>query len=410
MGGIAIASTSGILLAGRSRLAVGVIGGGIMGASIALHLAQAGADVTVFEKTAIASGATGKSFAWLNAFSDDSHYRDLRLQSLRAYHQLEAEMQLDITWGGSLLWKQQPEAAAALSERAQRLDRAGYRMSVLGPKEFSELAPNIAPGAFETAVYAGLDGHLDPVQVTNKFLDQARKYGARVLYPCEVTDLKFSGSRLTGVATTSGEYSLDRLVIAAGVDTPGLAAKIDYVAPLKHAPGILAHSVPLRPLIRTVNEHLPVSFKQTSSGSIVGTDSYYAPEIPAHRDILQGRQDFPGVELRNMHGRRILDRIATMLPGARGVGLQRLTLGFRPLPEDGFPIVGYIPGFDDVYIAVTHSGVTLAAIMGEIIRREILTDITLDAFAPYRPQRFLDQVAHSQAVDDKARLLAAVND
>ena len=78
MGGIAIASTPGILLAGRSRLAVGVIGGGIMGASIVLHLAQAGADVTLFEKTAIASGATGKSFAWLNAFSVDSHYRDIR--------------------------------------------------------------------------------------------------------------------------------------------------------------------------------------------------------------------------------------------------------------------------------------------------------------------------------------------
>jgi len=86
-----------------------------------------------------------------------------------------------------------------------------------------------------------------------------------------------------------------------------------------------------------------------------------------------------------------------MLPGARGVGLQGLTLGFRPLPEDGFPIVGYLPGSDDVYIAVTHSGVTLAAIMGETIRREILTDITLDTFAPYRPQRFIDRVTNSQA-------------
>ena len=365
-----------------------------MGASIALHLAQAGADVIVFEKTAIASGATSKSFAWLNAFSDDSHYRDLRLQSLRAYHQLQTQMQLDITWGGSLLWKHQPEAAAKLSERAQRLNQAGYRMNVLGPQEFSELVPNLAPGAFETAVYAGLDGHLDPVQVTNKFIDQARNFGARVLYPCEVTDLKFSGRRLTGVATTSGEYSLDRLVIAAGVDTPALTAKIDYVTPLKHAPGILAHSVPLRPLIRTVVEQLPVSFKQTSSGSIVGTDSYYAPEIPAHRDILLGPQDFPDAELRSMHGRRILDKIATMLPGARGVGLQGLTLGFRPLPEDGFPIVGYLPGSDDVYMAVTHSGVTLAPIMGETISREILTDVTLDAFAPYRPQRFMNARGH----------------
>jgi glycine/D-amino acid oxidase-like deaminating enzyme len=390
IGGIAVASTPGILLAARSHLKVGIVGGGIMGASIALHLAQAGADVTVFEKTAPASGATGKSFAWLNAFSDDAHYRDLRLQSLAAYHQLQAQMQLDITWGGSLLWKQEPEAAANLRERALRLDRAGYRMRVLGPEEFSILAPNLAPGAFEAAIYAGLDGHLDPVQVTNSFLDEARKYGARVLYPCEVTDLKFSGSRLTGVATTSGEYSLDRLVIAAGVDTPTLAAKADYVAPLNHSPGILSHSAPLPPLIRTVNEQVPVSFKQTSSGRIVGTDSSYAPETPVHRDILRGRQEFPNVELRSMHGRRILDRIATLLPGARGAPLQRLTLGFRPLPKDGFPIVGYIPGSDHVYIAVTHSGVTLAAIMGQLIRRELLDGLPSAAFAPYRPQRFSD--------------------
>ena len=109
-----------------------------------------------------------------------------------------------------------------------------------------------------------------------------------------------------------------------------------------------------------------------------------------HRDILLGRQEFPNAELRSMHGRRILDRIATLLPGARGAPLQRLTLGFRPLPKDGFPIVGYIPGSDHVYIAVTHSGVTLAAIMGQLIRREILDGLPSAAFAPYRPQRFSD--------------------
>ena len=135
---------------------------------------------------------------------------------------------------------------------------------------------------------------------------------------------------------------------------------------------------------------VPVSFKQTSSGRIVGTDSSYAPETPVHRDILLGRQEFPNAELRSMHGRRILDRIATLLPGARGAPLQRLTLGFRPLPKDGFPIVGYIPGSDHVYIAVTHSGVTLAAIMGQLIRREILDGLPSAAFAPYRPQRFSD--------------------
>jgi glycine/D-amino acid oxidase-like deaminating enzyme len=233
-----------------------------------------------------------------------------------------------------------------------------------------------------------LDGHLDPVHVTQKFLDEARMHGARILYPSEVTELAYSGNRLTGVSTTNGKYAVDRLVIAGGVDTPSVAALVDYVTPLKHAPGILAHSTPLQGLTRIVNEGPTVHFKQMSNGRIVGADSTYAPDIPAHHDILRERQDFPDEAMRVMHGRRILDKITAVLPGARSAKLERLTLGFRPMPEDGFPIVGFVPGSSDVYVAVMHSGVTLAPIMGQYISREILDDVSVDSLAPYRPSRF----------------------
>ena len=82
LGSVAIAAAPGISLAQSSRLSVGVVGGGIVGASVALHLAQAGASVTVFEKASPSSGATSKSFAWLNAGSENSDYRELRLRSL----------------------------------------------------------------------------------------------------------------------------------------------------------------------------------------------------------------------------------------------------------------------------------------------------------------------------------------
>ena len=59
---------------------VGVVGAGIVGASIAYHLAEAGAQVSIFERTGVAAGATRNSFAWVNAFVDDLHYRDLRLK------------------------------------------------------------------------------------------------------------------------------------------------------------------------------------------------------------------------------------------------------------------------------------------------------------------------------------------
>ena len=390
MGSVAIATTPGISIAQSSKLSVGVVGGGIVGASVALHLAQAGASVTVFEKTAPASGATSKSFAWLNAGSDDPHYRDLRIQSLSAYHELDRQLQLDITWGGYLSWESDPAAAAKMRTAALEFNRSGYPMKFLNAEDFAAIAPNLTPGSFETAVYAGMDGHLDPVSVTTRFLDQARKYGARILHPCDVTELELSGDRLTGVVTTQGNFALDRLVIAGGVDTPAIAAKVGYVAPLKHSPGILAHSAPLPRDIRTVIYGSDIHFKQMPNGRIVAADSTYAPETAVHSNILRERLDFPDEETRLMHGRRILEKVPTVLPSARNAKLDRLTLGFRPLPEDEYPIVGFIPGTADVYIAVMHSGVTLAPIMGRMIKREILDDVSVDSLAPYRPGRFAD--------------------
>ena len=76
------------------------------------------------------------------------------------------------------------------------------------------------------------------------------------------------------------------------------------------------------------------------------------------------------------------------MQGARDAELDRLTLGFRPMPSDGLPIVGYVPGSAHIYLAVMHSGVTLAPIMGRLISRELLSDDGTDALRPYRPERF----------------------
>jgi glycine/D-amino acid oxidase-like deaminating enzyme len=404
MGSVAIATVPRISVAKSTNLSVGVVGGGIVGASIALHLAQSGASVTVFERTLPASGATGNSFAWLNAGADNPHYRELRIQSLSAYHEIDKKLQLDITWGGYLAWKSEPGAAAELRAIALAVNRTEYPMRMLNAEGFAMVAPNLTPGPFETAVYAGMDGHLDPVHVTHMFLNQARKYGAQVLYPCEVTGLELSGDRLTGVSTTQGKFVLDRLVIAGGVDTPSITTKVDYVAPLKHSPGILAHSAPMAPSVRTVNYGEDVHFKQMSNGRIVAGDSTYAPDTPVHREILRERRDFPDEETRNTHGSRIIDKVAMVLPSARGAKLERLTLGFRPMPEDGYPIVGFVPDSSDVYVAVMHSGVTLAPIMGRMISREIFEDNSVEKLDRYRPERFsgstsnLDVVAEGTSI------------
>lgn len=149
------------LLAGPRPLRVIVVGGGIVGASIALHLAEGGARVTLLEKRGPAKGATEKSFAWLNTYHTDAHYRALRLKSLLAYRELDAPLQLGITWGGYLNWTDNTSEADSLREYAQLVAGTTCAWRALSAVELARLSPAIAPGPVSAAYFSMIDGHLE---------------------------------------------------------------------------------------------------------------------------------------------------------------------------------------------------------------------------------------------------------
>jgi glycine/D-amino acid oxidase-like deaminating enzyme len=355
-----------------------------------MHLARSGAHVLLFEKIGPAQGATQNSFAWVNAFAEDAHYRELRLESLKAYHELDRTLSLNIVWGGYLKWASSVAEADLVQVNARQLAGTAYATRRMTAEEITTLDPAVTTGPITEAIYSSIDGHLDPVQVTLRFLDDAARAGARILYPCELTALDLRAGRLRGVITTQGRFALDRLVVAAGVDTPRILAMAHFPLTLKHAPGILAHSAPLPALTRLVHDApSDVEFKQMADGSVVGTDGRNPPDTPEHREIRAHAMTFPSAELRTYHGNRILNRIARFLPAAQAVPLDRLTLGFRPMPIDEFPVIGALPTAQDIHVAVTHSGVTLAPIIGRLTAEEVLQGSRVDWFAPYRPERFV---------------------
>lgn len=375
--------------AAAARLRVGVVGGGIVGASIALHLARAGAAVWLFEKGAPARGATRNSFAWVNAFVDDPHYRSLRLESIAGYHALDGALSLGMVWGGYLNWASDATEVASVRATALQLEGSAYPVQAVQAQQIAQLDPHLAIGPLSTAIYSSIDAHLDPVEVTRRLLAAATAAGAKVLYPCELTALDLEGGRLRAVRTTQGSFALDRLVVAAGVDTPRLLAMAGSALALRHAPGILAHSASVEPLTRLVHDAPGgLEFKQMANGSVVGTDAPSPPDIPAHHEIRTHAVEFPTDELRRWHGERIIGKIAKFLPGMQGAPLERLTLGFRPMPADGLPVMGSLPTCPTIHVAVTHSGVTLAPIVGRLTAEEVLSGSRTELFAPYRPERF----------------------
>lgn len=365
----------GLALARRSRVAIA--GGGIMGSSIAYHLAKRGAEVVLLEKEGPAAGATGKSFAWINAGYNKQprHYNDLNRLSMLGYRHLEKELKgaLKVQWGGNIRWSGDPELSRALRDSVHSHQQWGYAIRMLEEKEFHELEPNVQPGPVLAASFSELEGSIDPEQANRVLLEKAREAGARVEYPCEVTDLDMRWGRLRGIKTTCGEFGADVLVVTSGVDTPRLAEKAGIKVPLVDAPGILAHTKPISSrLIRRVVRGPDAEMKQKLDGRIVTGSGRRLRVRQATRE----------------DGERALAKAAAFLPQLKGAELERVTLGWRPLPQDGHPIVGFSGCCPDVYVAVMHSGVTLSPIMGRLAALEILDDVRVELLDHYRVSRF----------------------
>jgi glycine/D-amino acid oxidase-like deaminating enzyme len=274
-----------------------------------------------------------------------------------------------------------------MKAEALEFSQAGYDAQIIDTARLSELAPHVQLGDFHVATFNSMDGHIDPVATTRRIIEVAARTGVEAVYPCTVEGLRFENQRLVGVATSKGHYDVDRLVVAGGVDSPVLLAEAGYTLPMIHAPGILMHSGQTEAVLQRVVESPNTYFKQYRDGRIVGNDGYYAPNIPEHAAILAGPTEMPR-EIQEMHGKRIFEAIKTKLPPAAKASYSHLTLGYRPMPGDRMPTVGPVPGNPDVYVAVMHSGVTLAPIMSQYIARELMYGDTISELAPYRPDRF----------------------
>lgn len=88
------------------------------------------------------------------------------------------------------------------------------------------------------------------------------------------------------------------------------------------------------------------------------------------------------------NGEAFLKKMSAVLPQLSNARIEKVTLGFRPLPKDSHPIVGFPEGRRDIYITVMHSGITLGPLVGRLAATEILDAVRVDPLAPYRLERF----------------------
>ncbi len=372
------------------KLRIVVVGAGIVGASIAYHLSRRkDVAVTVLERDELCAGASGHSFAWLNSFGKDPvsyHHFNRRSMDIWDRFARRLGMDLDLHWGGELRWESTPERAGALQQRIKQLQAWGYPIRIISSDEIRELEPGLSPGPVTTASFSEIDGRVDPLKVIEACLQRACESGTVVHTQTPVTELCLDGGgKIEAVSTPSGEISCDVVVLANGTAVTELAATAGVHIPQQYSPGVVIRTDPQPPILHNVSVlHLPpidkdrheIHLRQSADGTLA---------------IGQGSQESVDRDDSQEHADVLLSRAIHYLPALAGARAIPTPVGYRPMPIDELPVLGFCDAAPNLYIALMHSGVTLAPLVGELGTIEIVDGARVEMLAPYRPERFISK-------------------
>lgn len=371
---------------------VAVIGAGIMGAAIAFRLARRGVSVALFDASQPGHGASSHSFAWINAGAKEPiGYHNLNRRSLEMWPRFAAEIgdhgdpdSIGLRWGGKVSWESGPAAAEGLAARVRQLQSWGYPTRLIDADELKRLEPSLDIGPVVAAEYSPNEGQVEPQMVVDACLRRLLESGCEIHANTEVHGFERSGDgRVRSLAAASGSRDVDAVVIAAGAATTRLAALANVNVPQAQSPGVVIRTNPLPPLLQNV----PVVYAPPLDD---GRREIHLRQCADGRMMIgEGDQESLAEDDTQAHADDLLSRACRYLPGLAGAQAVPVPVGWRPMPLDGYPVMGFTSEAPNLYVALTHSGVTLAPALSQLAAQEICGGIPADAvLGPYRPQRF----------------------
>jgi sarcosine oxidase subunit beta len=328
-----------------------IIGGGVVGCSIAYHLARRGQrDVVVLERESVGSGTTSKAAGGIRAqFPTETEVR-FSLEAIKVFERFEEEFGVDIGYRkiGYLFLISDQDDLGGFRERMAMQRRLGVDVREIPPAEARAIVPALHVDDLIAAVWGPNDAMAGPAEVTNGFARRARELGARIVEGVDVTGITVERGRATGVVTTDGAISAPLVINAAG---PAGAAvgrlagvqlavqprrrHIFYTEPFPDIPG----PVPL-----TTDRASGFYFRKEMEQLLLSPG-----------DVEDIGEDFT-VPVDRARIDETVEKALHRIPVVEKARIAGGWAGLRPLTPDDHAIIGWAPGVDGFFVAVGFGG------------------------------------------------------
>ena len=356
-----------------------IIGGGIIGCSIAYHLAKNGEkDVVLLERAALTEGATWHAAGLVGQLRSSRNTTRMLQRSVAMYDGLEAETGLSCDWKkvGSLRLaasKDRMLEARRLATMARSFD---LEMNIITPKEAKALFPYIETSGLEGAAFIPSDGHVDPAGLCQSVAAGARLYGAKLKQGVKVLDFTLRKGRIAEVITSDGIYEAETVTLAAGMWSRELGAKIGLRIPacaVEHQ-YIVTEPIPGFPDgLPTLRDPDRLVYYKPDAGGRLVIGGYEDDTLPF------GDRGIPGEFVRQLlpdnleRFAPLAEKAAEVTPIVNEVGIRQVINGPIPYSADGDFVMGPVPGFSNLMLATGFLyGIAAGGGAGEMIAEWLL--------------------------------------
>lgn len=367
-----------------------ILGAGVMGASIAFHLAKRKAGrIAILDKDHVGRGGSGRSSALIRMHYSHPPEVRLALISLRMFeHWREIVGESGDFRKTGFVRIVHPAEIGRLEANVKMQQALGVNVGLLTRSELKELEPEWAVDEVELAAYEPDSGYGDGAGVANDFLSAARDLGTTYLPRTEATSLRVQGGHARGIRTERGDISAPLVIAATGPWTRPLFQQAGYDLPIEteyHQVAILKNAPDMKSTRCACIDSVTATYFRPDAHDKFLVGDFYGRR-PVDPDHFPQRADDESLE-------PIIERASRRIPKLENAQVMRGVTGVYDMTPDSRPLLGEITGMRGLHVCAGFSGMgfkispAIGLVMSELVLDGQSKSVDISSF---RPSRFAE--------------------